>query len=426
MAMLTKTSKLSHLLRLGCSKRSIPDKPGTSTLLYPSLKSLLSTNRDSNRHFRGDRSGRRGEEEAAFLQSLDFGDATNDERPNRANQNDRSPPPFRAAPNRQVRGDRSDPSRSEFPDPPFYNSDLRMGRETRSQAVDPDDFFLDSMKDSNFQSRNQPIKDRFKDLGDSDKHFQSPVDKRPTRPHENDKVGQNWRAKALGGTGETLFEKLRLGEKNPDVPQTPPVTDEAGPTEADSSPPPPQEADEIFRKMKETGLIPNAVSMLDGLCKDGLVQEAMKLFAVMREKGTIPEVVIYTAVVEAFCKCSRFDDAIKVFRKMQRNGVVPNAYSYGVIVNGLCKGERLAESEEFCVEMFEAGHVPNPATFVGLVDEFCKAKGVEEGQRIVKKFQERNFAIDEKSIREHLDKKGPFDGPVWEVIFGKKARRRHF
>ncbi|KAK4408380.1 Pentatricopeptide repeat-containing protein [Sesamum angolense] len=40
---------------------------------------------------------------------------------------------------------------------------------------------------------------------------------------------------------------------------------------------PPEDADEIFKKMKETGLIPNAVAMLDGLCKDGLVQEAMKL-----------------------------------------------------------------------------------------------------------------------------------------------------
>ncbi|KAJ1419047.1 pentatricopeptide repeat-containing protein [Sesbania bispinosa] len=36
----------------------------------------------------------------------------------------------------------------------------------------------------------------------------------------------------------------------------------------------PQDADEIFKKMKETGLIPNAVAMLDGLCKDVIVQEA--------------------------------------------------------------------------------------------------------------------------------------------------------
>ncbi|TQD73661.1 hypothetical protein C1H46_040809 [Malus baccata] len=32
-----------------------------------------------------------------------------------------------------------------------------------------------------------------------------------------------------------------------------------------------EEADQIFIKMKETGLIPNAVAMPDGLCKDALV-----------------------------------------------------------------------------------------------------------------------------------------------------------
>ncbi|KAK4420221.1 Pentatricopeptide repeat-containing protein [Sesamum alatum] len=32
----------------------------------------------------------------------------------------------------------------------------------------------------------------------------------------------------------------------------------------------PEDVDEIFKKMKGTGLIPNAVAMLDGLCKDGL------------------------------------------------------------------------------------------------------------------------------------------------------------
>jgi pentatricopeptide repeat protein len=430
MAMLTKASKLaSHLSR--CPKRSIVEKTDGSNLICSSFGAHLSTNRDSSRPFRGNRRGRGGEDEAQFLRSLDFGDDSSGKRSNSSDGN--QPPPFRA-PNLQWRGDRSGTSNREPPAPPFENSNRQLRREMRSRGVDGGDggdFFPDSGRDSRFQRREQPIRDQNRVLGESEKEeFHSPVEK--SSPHiERERGSQNGRATALGGTGETLFEKLRLGEKNPEPQQTPgdtqtPLTiDEAGP-QPDSSPPPPQEADEIFRKMKETGLIPNAVSMLDGLCKDGLVQEAMKLFGVMREKGTIPEVVIYTAVVEAFCKVSRFDDAIRVFRKMQKNGIVPNAYSYGVIVNGLCKGRRLVDCEELCVEMFEAGHSPNPATFVGLVDAFCKAKGVGEGERIVKRFQERNFAIDEKSIREHLDKKGPFDGPVWEAIFGKKAGRRHF
>jgi pentatricopeptide repeat protein len=49
--------------------------------------------------------------------------------------------------------------------------------------------------------------------------------------------------------------------------------------------------------MKETGLMFYSAAMLDGLCKNGLVQEAMKLFRLMCEKGAI-----YTAVLDAFCQ----------------------------------------------------------------------------------------------------------------------------
>ncbi|KAK1361797.1 hypothetical protein POM88_046271 [Heracleum sosnowskyi] len=122
--------------------------------------------------------------------------------------------------------------------------------------------------------------------------------------------------------------------------------------------------------MKETGLIPNAVSMLHGLCQDGLVQEAMKLFSLMHETGTIPEVIIYTAVIEGFCKAHKLDDAKRIFRKMQGNGISPNAITYGVLIQGLVHKKSLDNALVFSVEMLEAGHSPNLATFTGLVDCF--------------------------------------------------------
>ncbi|CAO2183756.1 unnamed protein product [Urochloa humidicola] len=228
---------------------------------------------------------------------------------------------------------------------------------------------------------------------------------------------------AQKAVGETLLEKLKLGDGPSGADATgggaEPKQPEDKPAAAQ-----PVDVDEIFRKMKETGLIPNAVAMLDGLCKNGLVQDAMKLFGLMREKGAIPEVVIYTAVVEAFCKAAKLDDAVRIFRKMQGNGVIPNAFSYWLLIQGLYKGGRLDDAVGFCVEMFEAGLSPNAETFVGLVNAVCKTKGVDEGEKLVQSFQDRNFAIDEKSIREHLDRKGPFSPVVWEVIFGKKKSGR--
>lgn len=193
---------------------------------------------------------------------------------------------------------------------------------------------------------------------------------------------------------------------------------------ADTSSVEPQDADEIFRKMKETGLIPNAVAMLDGLCKDGLVQDAMKLFGLMREKGAIPEVVVYTAVVEGFCKAHKFDDAVRIFKKMESNGILPNAFTYQVLIRGLCGGKRLEEAYEFTIGMLEAGSSPNLATFTGLIDGYCREKGVEEAQSVIGAMRLKGFFVEEKAAKEYLDKKGPFSPLVWETILGKKAPRK--
>ncbi|KAL3510229.1 hypothetical protein ACH5RR_029630 [Cinchona calisaya] len=193
---------------------------------------------------------------------------------------------------------------------------------------------------------------------------------------------------------------------------------------AESPPPPqpPEDADEIFRKMKRTELIPNAVAMLDGLCK-GLVQEAMKLFGLMRERGTIPEVVMYSAVVEEFCKAQKLDAAVRIFKIMQSNGIRPNAFSYGVLIQGPYRGKRLDDAKEFCLEL-ENRHSPNVATFTSLVDGFCWEKGLEEAQTMICTLRQKGFFLDEKPIREYLEKKCPFLPLVWEAILGNKDPQR--
>lgn len=226
----------------------------------------------------------------------------------------------------------------------------------------------------------------------------------------------------------SFLEKFKLGNDNlvdnkRDNPHQQPQVSEPPPSQPLAIP---EDADEIFKKMKETGLIPNAVAMLDGLCKDGLVQEAMKLFGLMREKGTIPEVVIYTAVVDGFCKAQKLDDAKRIFRKMQNNGIVPNAFSYTVLIQGLYKCKKLDEAMEFCIEMIEAGHSPNVTTFVGLVDSLCIEMGVEGAGSVIGKLAQRGYVLNDKAVKEFLNKKATVSPLVWEAIFGKKRSQIFF
>lgn len=216
-----------------------------------------------------------------------------------------------------------------------------------------------------------------------------------------------------------FLEKFKLGFDKEGEKKQPPKLENKNSSNQTTELPQPEDADEIFKKMKETGLIPNAVSMLHGLCQDGLVQEAMKLFSLMHEKGTIPEVIIYTAVIEGFCKAHKLDDAKRIFRKMQGNGISPNAITYGGLIQGLLRKKSLDDALEFSVEMLEAGHSPNLATFTGLVDCFCRERGLEEAQHMIRTLREKSFFFEDKAVREYLDKKGPFSQLVWEAILGK-------
>ncbi|XP_057449403.1 pentatricopeptide repeat-containing protein At4g38150-like isoform X2 [Lotus japonicus] len=235
--------------------------------------------------------------------------------------------------------------------------------------------------------------------------------------------------KVVNKLGDSFLDKFKLGfdnkAGNSSEVAASNLSEEAKSANS-NQPAMPEDADEIFKKMKETGLIPNAVAMLDGLCKDGLVQEALKLFGLMREKGTIPEIVIYTAVVEGYTKAHKADDAKRIFRKMQSNGISPNAFSYTVLVQGLCKCSRLQDAFEFCVEMLEAGHSPNMTTFVDLVDGFVKEQGVAEAKGAIRTLIEKGFVVNEKAVKGFLDMKKPFSPSVWEAIFGKKAPQMPF
>ncbi|XP_020584775.1 pentatricopeptide repeat-containing protein At4g11690 [Phalaenopsis equestris] len=399
---------------LPCSPRHLIRAPSSA---------LFST--ESNRSSRGERR-RDDRSDDFFLRDLNFGDSIVPEKADKADSKPSSPIPGRPLRGeRRMEGDRED----LFPD--FDNKLPRMSRGRSNKS------YLTGEGRRGSGPFQQKFKSDFETNGESLDFLSQKVS-----PHSAERVKeetksnesmQNGDQKQRGDRiGESLFQKLKLdslsGLEKAGEAGTKKATQIPAPTASHSSEPelPPEDSDQIFKKMKETGLIPNAVAMLDGLCKDGLVQEAMKLFGLMREKGTIPEIVIYTAVVEGFCKAAKFDDAKRVFRKMQKNEIAPNAFSYSVLIQGLCKGKKLEDAVDFCMEMLDAGHSPNGSTFTGLVDLYCKEKGVKEAEELVKSLRERGFALDEKAIREHLDKKGPYSPMVWEAIFGKKSSRRPF
>ncbi|CBI37710.3 unnamed protein product, partial [Vitis vinifera] len=156
-----------------------------------------------------------------------------------------------------------------------------------------------------------------------------PKDEGVDRASQASPFNQPSPAEKVGATLEDGFlERFKLGVQKKERPQESAAAQPSREQDANhGKEQPPQNADEIFRKMKESGLIPNAVAMLDGLCKDGL---------------------------------------------------------------------------------------------------FCKEKGVEEAKNVIVTLKQKGLFVDDKAVREYLDKKGPQSPLVWEAFFGKKSPQRSF
>lgn len=75
----------------------------------------------------------------------------------------------------------------------------------------------------------------------------------------------------------------------------------------------------------------------------------------------------------------------------------------------------------FSIEMLEAGHSPNLTFFVGLFDGLYGEQGIKEARNVIVLLTNKGFHVNEKYVRDFLDKKVPFVPYVWEAIFGNSC-----
>jgi pentatricopeptide repeat domain-containing protein 1 len=62
--------------------------------------------------------------------------------------------------------------------------------------------------------------------------------------------------------------------------------------------------------------------MIDGLCKEGLFDEALSLKLKMEDNGCTPNVVTYGTLIHAFFKNGMNDKAMKLQREMIARGLL--------------------------------------------------------------------------------------------------------
>ncbi|KAL6522488.1 hypothetical protein OROMI_031446 [Orobanche minor] len=148
-------------------------------------------------------------------------------------------------------------------------------------------------------------------------------------------------------------------------------------------------------------------TVINGLCRDGRLEEAKKKFIEMLGRNLYPDSTIYDIFLYNLCKRGKISSAFQVLKDMEKKGcnktlqtynnliyglgstnqifemiglmdemkergVSPNVYTYNIVLNSLCEGAKSEEAAFLLDEMLERGITPNIYSFKLLIKTFCR------------------------------------------------------
>ncbi|KAF2298387.1 hypothetical protein GH714_023424 [Hevea brasiliensis] len=123
----------------------------------------------------------------------------------------------------------------------------------------------------------------------------------------------------------------------------------------------PGNALEVFKSMCSYGQQPNVMTfstILNGLCKQGNLDEALTLFKAMEKSRLKVNCVSYNILINGL-----LDEAYKVFRGMEECGCLPNGCCYNVIIQGFLRHKDIPEATLLIDEMVDKGFSADATTF---------------------------------------------------------------
>ncbi|XP_031280166.1 putative pentatricopeptide repeat-containing protein At3g16710, mitochondrial [Pistacia vera] len=98
---------------------------------------------------------------------------------------------------------------------------------------------------------------------------------------------------------------------------------------------------ELFKKMAVIGVKPDIVSygsIVNGLCKDGLVDKTKELFLEMKSGGIKPNMVVFTTLIYGCCFVRNLEGTKGLFFEMLDQGLHPNLLTYNTMMGFTRRG----------------------------------------------------------------------------------------
>ncbi|KAL3753259.1 hypothetical protein ACJRO7_000625 [Eucalyptus globulus] len=123
--------------------------------------------------------------------------------------------------------------------------------------------------------------------------------------------------------------------------------------------------------------------VIDGLCKEGLITEALRLHESMSKKGIKPDVVTYTSLIHGLCNVGQMEDALILLEEMTSGGIQPDIFTYNSLVHCLCSRGQWKDAMVLLEKMMEAGIEPDAVTYTSVIQGVCNSGQLKEAQRLL-------------------------------------------
>lgn len=131
---------------------------------------------------------------------------------------------------------------------------------------------------------------------------------------------------------------------------------------------------ELFEGMESCGVSPSDYShsiLIDGLCKQDKIGEALSFLQAAREGGEFkPLVMTFNILMSALCSWGFIQAAKSFFCLMLKYGLNPNRYTYSTLIHGLCKVGSLVEALDIFERVKKEGMELDIVTYNSLINGY--------------------------------------------------------
>ncbi|XP_068638471.1 pentatricopeptide repeat-containing protein At5g65560-like [Aristolochia californica] len=134
----------------------------------------------------------------------------------------------------------------------------------------------------------------------------------------------------------------------------------------------------LFNKMLQDSV----VTLINGYCKLGNLNNAMRLLSFMQENGSELDEWTFTEPICGFLKRGTLDVVLDMFNKVAACGLNPKKVSYTALIHGCCKREAIGLALSLLDKIMEIICRPKVHTYNVIFNGFCTQNRLPEAEKL--------------------------------------------